>query len=317
MRKFKRKEKVLFSLALVTCLIGLLMTGVSAKALTNSQGQSIVSEAKKHLGKDYVYGASGPNTFDCSGLVQYVYKQALGISLPRTTYDQANVGVEVSTSELQPGDLVFPSSGHVQIYIGNGQVIHAPHTGDVVRISSLGTVWHARRIGSNSGKNGWYWENGKSYYYENGIKQKGWVFVNDNWYYQDENDGSTLYGLISVNGNLYYLNPTYGHMEKGWQNVNDKWYYFNTIYGHAEKGWIFVNDNWYYQDENEGNTLYGLIRVNGNLYYLNPTYGHMEKGWQKIDNKWYYFNTTYGHAEVNTTIDGYYLDSNGVAVDKK
>lgn len=109
-------------------------------------GQVIVNEAKKYLGVPYVYGANGPYNFDCSGLVQYVYKQALGISLGRTTYDQVKEGRAVSRDELQPGDLVFPHSGHVQIYIGNGQVIHAPQTGDVVKISPLGTVWSARRI---------------------------------------------------------------------------------------------------------------------------------------------------------------------------
>ena len=101
---------------------------------------------KKQLGVPYVWGGTSPNDFDCSGLVQYVYKETLGIFLPRTTYDQVNCGRAVSANELKPGDLLFPHSGHVQIYIGNGQVIHAPHTGDVVKISSLGEVWAARRI---------------------------------------------------------------------------------------------------------------------------------------------------------------------------
>lgn len=107
---------------------------------------AIVDEAYKHLGKTYVYGASGPNTFDCSGLTSYVYSAVTGIYIGRTTFEQVNAGVEVSASDLQPGDLVFPNSGHVQIYIGNGMVIHAPHTGDVVRVAPLGTVWAARRI---------------------------------------------------------------------------------------------------------------------------------------------------------------------------
>lgn len=111
----------------------------------NTQGQKAVDKACEQLGKNYVYGASGPDTFDCSGLVQYCYGQ-IGISLARDTYGQVNEGYEVSSSDLQPGDLIFPSSGHVQIYIGDGKVIHAPQTGDVVKISKLSTVWHARRV---------------------------------------------------------------------------------------------------------------------------------------------------------------------------
>lgn len=107
---------------------------------------AVVNEAMKHLEKPYVYGAAGPNSFDCSGLTSYVYKTALGINIGRTTYDQVDSGISVSTSDLKPGDLIFSHSNHVQIYIGNGKVIHAPHTGDVVRIANLGTVWKARRI---------------------------------------------------------------------------------------------------------------------------------------------------------------------------
>ncbi|NLK94742.1 MAG: C40 family peptidase [Clostridiales bacterium] len=112
--------------------------------ITNQQ--KIVDEALKHLGKTYVWGATGPNTFDCSGFTQYVYREALGIGITRTTYTQVNQGIEVSANALQPGDLIFPHADHVQIYIGNGQVIHAPQTGDVVRIAPIGNVWHARRI---------------------------------------------------------------------------------------------------------------------------------------------------------------------------
>jgi cell wall-associated NlpC family hydrolase len=113
---------------------------------SQNKGAIVVAEAKKHLGKPYVYGATGPDSFDCSGFTQYVYKQAVGIDITRTTYTQVNQGVAVSTSQLQPGDLVFTSADHVQIYIGNGQVIHSPQPGDVVKISPLTTVWQARRV---------------------------------------------------------------------------------------------------------------------------------------------------------------------------
>ncbi len=94
--------------------------------------------ALSHLGKPYVWGAAGPNSFDCSGLVCYVYAQ-VGLRLPRVTFSQVHCGRAVSPSELAPGDLVFfRQNAHVGIYLGGGWFIHAPHTGDVVKISSLG-----------------------------------------------------------------------------------------------------------------------------------------------------------------------------------
>ena len=97
----------------------------------------IVDIAKSKLGCPYVWGATGPDTFDCSGLVQWVYAQA-GISVPRTTYDYEpylGTSKEISWSEAQPGDIVW-NDHHMGIYLGNDEFIHAPQTGDVVKISS-------------------------------------------------------------------------------------------------------------------------------------------------------------------------------------
>ena len=102
----------------------------------SQKAKAAVAEAKKHLGTKYVWGGAAPGGFDCSGLVQYCYNK-VGVSLPRTTYDQINRGKAVSRKNLQPGDLVFPHTGHVGLYVGNGQMIHAPQTGDVVKISAI------------------------------------------------------------------------------------------------------------------------------------------------------------------------------------
>ena len=112
----------------------------------SATGNAIVDYAYQFLGCDYVYGATGPSTFDCSGFTQYVFRNAAGVSLPRTTYEQINVGTPVSYNDLQPGDLVFPHTGHVGIYVGNGQMIHAPSTGDVVKVSSVYKFYTARRV---------------------------------------------------------------------------------------------------------------------------------------------------------------------------
>jgi peptidoglycan DL-endopeptidase CwlO len=107
-----------------------------------SSGNAVIVYAYRFLGTPYAWGANGPNYFDCSGFVKYVYAH-FGINLPRTTYTQIKVGQAVSKSNLRPGDLVFfgtPSSPHhVGIYCGNDTYIHAPKTGDVVKISVLST----------------------------------------------------------------------------------------------------------------------------------------------------------------------------------
>lgn len=118
----------------------------SSGVTTSGSAQAIVNEAYRHLGKAYVWGAKGPDNFDCSGFTSYVYKTVTGIWIGGDTYSQIGAGREVSQSELQPGDLVFPHSGHVGIYIGGGQMIHAPQTGDVVKVAPVYKFWRARRI---------------------------------------------------------------------------------------------------------------------------------------------------------------------------
>ena len=112
----------------------------------SSQADTLIAYAKQFLNVPYCWGGETPECFDCSGFVQYVYKHALGISIGRTTSEQINEGREVSREELQPGDLLFPHSGHVTLYIGNNQIIHSPKTGDVVKIVEIYQFWRARRI---------------------------------------------------------------------------------------------------------------------------------------------------------------------------
>ncbi|MFD4629920.1 NlpC/P60 family protein [Streptomyces sp. NPDC058284] len=104
----------------------------------NARAASAVSYAYKAIGSPYVWGATGPNAFDCSGLTQAAYRSA-GVALPRTTYAQIASGKRVSRSELRPGDLVFFYSGisHVGLYVGNGQMIHAPNPSAPVRLAPI------------------------------------------------------------------------------------------------------------------------------------------------------------------------------------
>jgi len=108
----------------------------------------VVGIAMGYLGVPYVWGGSTPRGFDCSGFVAYVFAQ-IGVSLPHSSYAMYGMGTPVSISELQPGDLVFfAGASHMGIYIGGGQFIHAPHTGDVVKISSLSGYYSSNFAGA-------------------------------------------------------------------------------------------------------------------------------------------------------------------------
>jgi cell wall-associated NlpC family hydrolase len=110
----------------------------------SSVGAQAVQIAMGELGVPYVWGGASPSGFDCSGLTMWVYAQ-LGIQLGHFTGSQWDAGVHVARDQLAPGDLVFfePGIGHVGIYIGGDEFIHAPHTGTVVQISSLSDAWYA------------------------------------------------------------------------------------------------------------------------------------------------------------------------------
>jgi cell wall-associated NlpC family hydrolase len=110
----------------------------------SSVGGSVVSIAMQYLGVPYVWGGASPSGFDCSGFVVYVFAQAGMGGLPHYTGSLWQAGVQVSSDQLQAGDLVFFNGlGHVGIYIGGGQMVHAPHTGDVVKVSDITSGWYA------------------------------------------------------------------------------------------------------------------------------------------------------------------------------
>lgn len=118
------------------------------KAPSSYSADAVISYASNFLGVPYVWGGTTPAGFDCSGFVKYVYAH-FGVSLPRVAADQQKVGTYVSRADLQPGDLVFfgTPAHHVGIYVGNGYMIHAPHTGSVVKIAPLNSDFsNGRRL---------------------------------------------------------------------------------------------------------------------------------------------------------------------------
>ena len=103
-----------------------------------AKAQKVIAFAKKELGKPYVWGATGPNSYDCSGFTQAAWRSG-GLELPRTTFDQVKVGTKVAKSDMRPGDLIFfyEDVTHVGIYVGGGQMIHASKPGDDVKYESI------------------------------------------------------------------------------------------------------------------------------------------------------------------------------------
>lgn len=118
--------------------VGSSVGGVVGGAVSGNRRQAVIDFAMQQLGEPYVFGASGPDSWDCSGLTQKAYR-SVGIKLPHHAASQGKMGTAVSEANAQPGDLVFwgPISGHTAIYLGNGKVIHAPHTGDVVKVANI------------------------------------------------------------------------------------------------------------------------------------------------------------------------------------
>ncbi|WP_371776588.1 NlpC/P60 family protein [Streptomyces sp. NBC_01438] len=113
-------------------------SGSGSDSSATTKAEKVLAFARAQMGKPYVWGATGPSSYDCSGLTQAAWKAA-GVSIPRTTWDQVNVGTRIATADLQPGDLVFfyDDISHVGIYKGDGMMIHAPKPGANVREESI------------------------------------------------------------------------------------------------------------------------------------------------------------------------------------
>jgi cell wall-associated NlpC family hydrolase len=150
---FTRRALVALTLGAGMTLTSVAATAPAASAAVTAPTQAAqvaVNTAMAQQGKPYAWAGSGPNSFDCSGLTQFAFKAA-GITLPRTSKAQATVGTPVAKANLQPGDLVFFYSpiSHVGIYIGNGQMVHAPTSGSVVKtvsVDAMGKFSGARRV---------------------------------------------------------------------------------------------------------------------------------------------------------------------------
>ncbi|MFC4589559.1 C40 family peptidase [Sphaerisporangium corydalis] len=124
--------------------------GIKYTGTASGNAKVALQFAFAQVGKPYRYGATGPGAYDCSGFAQASWAKA-GVRLPRTTYSQWAWGSarRVSLNDLQPGDLLFSNGlGHMGIYAGAGKMVHAPHTGDVVKVVTLDSYWRGRLVGA-------------------------------------------------------------------------------------------------------------------------------------------------------------------------
>ena len=146
----KCKRKIVAFVLFITMAMPILAKPTETYA-ASSKSSKIITLAKKQLGKKYVWAKSGPSSFDCSGFTSYVFRNAAGVSLPRTSSAQSGYGRTVSKSNLQPGDLVFfNTSGkgvsHVGIYVGGGNMIHSPSSGKTVSVTSINSSYYSARF---------------------------------------------------------------------------------------------------------------------------------------------------------------------------
>ncbi|WP_342433029.1 NlpC/P60 family protein [Neobacillus sp. FSL H8-0543] len=240
-------KKLIFS-GLLTC--SLLLSGLIAEQKTEaaSIGETVSNVALSVKGVPYSWGGTTTSGFDCSGLVNYAYKQA-GVSLPRTSADLYNYGQVVSKGNLTEGDLVFFSTykagpSHVGIYLSDNQFIHASNSG--VTVDSLtsrywsGAYYGAKRVYTQTG---WVKSNSTWYYYNQGEMKTGWLYTGGKWYYL-ASDGSMKTNWVKVNGSWYFLTAN-GDMKTGWVYVNNEWYYLAGN-GAMKTGWIWSNNKSYY-----------------------------------------------------------------------
>lgn len=317
----KKLTKFIFAIFLVTIAISFGASKASAATLR----EQLVNEAYRHIGKPYVWGGKGPNSFDCSGLTRYVYLQVTNKDIGGWTVPQESSGTVKSVSEAQPGDLLFwgnrGQSYHVAISIGSGKYIHAPQPGQNVTVGQ--TSWYtpsfAVDVAGNAGNessgtvttNGWNRYGNDWYFYENGAWKKGWLQTGNAWYYLD-GSGKMKTGWVNDNGTWYYMRSS-GSMATGWVNDNGTWYYMQSN-GTMTTGWTSINGTWYYLYGN-GSMAVGWINDNGTWYYMRSN-GSMAVGWVNDGGIWYCMNSQ-GTLKTGWMISNgvwYYFNQSGVMV---
>ncbi|MFR5601904.1 MAG: hypothetical protein ACLTKI_05910 [Lachnospiraceae bacterium] len=178
---------------------------------------------------------------------------------------------------------------------------------------NIGGTWYWFN-GNGAMATGWQHINGSWYYLENnGAMVTGWKKINGTWYYLT-GSGAMATGWHNIGGVNYYMNGS-GEMQTGWQNIGGQTYYLASD-GAMQTGWHKSGSVWYYLNQNAG-AQHGQmcknvwIQIGGNTYYVDDN-GMMAEGWREVAGSWYYFYPGDGRKAVNTTIDGFQVDGNGI-----
>lgn len=234
------------------------------------KGAKAVQFAIAQLGEPYVWGATGPDSWDCSGLTQAAWKYA-GVQIPRVTYDQIAFGTASSRNRAMPGDLVFPSRGHVMMVTGRSgaqALIHAPHTGDVVRFAPWrnGTIRHIAGGGGSSSGGGSPKAFAKSQLGDLGWSSAQWSPLNklwqkeSGWRWNARNPSSGAYGIpqalppdkmasfgmdwlwnprTQIRWGLAYIKARYGSPSAAWaHSQRTGWYADGTTNARRGLAWV-------------------------------------------------------------------------------
>lgn len=158
-------------------------------------------------------------------------------------------------------------------------------------------------------KTGWLYDQNQWYFLDNnGAMKTGWLYDQNQWYFLDSNGAMKTKWIFNRN-DWYFLNHN-GAMEIGWIMDNNSWYYLSEN-GSMKIGWIMDSNNWYYLKKN-GSMHTGWLKLKHQRYYLHPS-GKMATGWYKVDQNWYFSHIS-GNLAINTLIDGYYVNNDGVRV---
>lgn len=256
-----------------------------------------------------------------------------GVSLNKTELklkqgEQASLTATINPSDASEKTVEWKSSNNSVATVDSyGRILAVGRGTSTIMVTTKDGSYTASCVVSVIGKVGWSYENGSWYYYNaDGAMRVGWLYTSNRWYYLNSN-GKMAIGWV-LDGTIWYFMDSYGAMVTGWQKLGNVWYYFKssgamatnwlnlggTWYylkpsGAMATGWLNLSGTWYYLKDS-GAMATGWLTLGSTRYYLNPS-GAMATGWVLYGGKWYYFLSS-GAMAVNTTVNGYRFDRNGV-----
>lgn len=221
---------------------------------------------------------------------------------------------EYEKAIISPVDLLVPANDNVEVKVPvkDGENKFTLKLTDISGNETIQDVVVNRAAPEPVVKDGWVFEGGQWFYFENGEPANGWLWYNGKSYYIN-NDGSMKTGWLLEDGTWYLFNQG-GDMATGWAKAGEQWYYFDYN-GAMQKGWVKDQRTWYYLNNVSGAMQVGWLQVDGKWYHFNGSGAMDNESWKLINNKWYYFYHS-GQMAANTVVDGYTLGGDGAWIVK-